>query len=96
MGLAALRAFIWSALEGGLYRESFHARFEHREREVTTNDVVHGLRRRDWVLARPPDWDEEHRNWEYLIKSRDADDRELHLKVAVFPMERRFIVVTRW
>ena len=80
----------------GLYRESFHARYEHPERKLTTDDVVHGLERKDWSVVRQPNWDDAHKNWEYLIKTKDVEGDELRLKIAVFPEEGRFTVITRW
>ena len=91
---AGLRAAIQRALERGYFRESFHAAFEHPERSITTDDVIHGLERDGWSLARTPDWDAKHRNWEYLIRTQDVEGDELHIKIAFF--EGGLQVITRW
>ncbi len=43
-----------------------------------------------------PNYDDKHGNWEYLIRTRDLDGDELHIKIAVHPKENRFEVITRW
>ncbi len=92
----ALRQFISAALERGYYRESWHAESEHLERHISVDDVIHGLERKDWTIAKPPNYDAEHRSWEYLIKTVDIEGNELHLKIAANPAEKRFEVITRW
>jgi hypothetical protein len=96
LGEKALRRFVWRVLSKGLYRESFHAKYEHPERGITTDDVIHGLERDDWIIAKKPNWDDEHGNWEYLIRTTDLDGKELHVKIAVFPAAGRLKVITRW
>jgi len=92
----ALRAFLKHALKRGYYRESFHAEHEHPERAISTDDVIHGLKREGWTFAKLPNYDTAHKNWEYLIRTHDLDGAELHIKIAVFPGESRFEVITRW
>jgi hypothetical protein len=58
--------------------------------------VIHGLDHPDWILAQPPNYDEEHGNWEYLIKTVDIEGEELHIKIAAFPSAKRIEVITRW
>lgn len=92
----ALRSLLARALRKGLYRESFHAEHEHPERNISTEDVVYGLERRDWTLAAAPNYDTQHKTWEYLIKTKDLEGNDLHIKLAVFPQQNRFEVITRW
>ena len=96
LGERALRSLIRRALNRGYFRESFHAEFEHPERHISIDDVVHGLGREDWTLAKPPDYDAAHGNWEYLIRTQDLEGQELHIKIAVFPRQNRVEVITRW
>ena len=57
-----------------------------------------GLERSDWVLAKPPNYDPhpKHKTWEYLIRTRDIEGDELHLKIAVYPKEGRIKVITKF
>jgi hypothetical protein len=96
LGETALRQLIGRALAKGYYRESFHAEHEHPERGISADDVFHGLERKDWALVDSPNYDDEHNNWEYLIRTQDLDGNELYIKIAVYPQENRFEVITRW
>lgn len=80
----------------GYYRESFHAENDHPERGLSTDDVVHGLECKDWTLAREPNYDEIHGNWEYLIRTVDIEGDDLHIKIAVVPETKRIEIITRW
>lgn len=92
----ALRELIARALRKGYFRESFHAEHEHPEREISLDDVIHGLESKDWTLVRTPDFDEKHGTWEYLVKTKNLEGDELHIKIAAFPAENRVEVITRW
>ena len=92
----SLRQLIRAALKRGYYRESLHAESGHADRNISIDDVIHGLERTDWTLAKTPDYDEEHRNWEYLIRTVDIEGEELHVKIAAFPDDKRIEVITRW
>jgi hypothetical protein len=92
----ALRQLISVALDKNYFRERWHAEHEHPERNISTDDVIHGLERKDWTLAESPNLDEEHHNYEYLIRTADIEGDELHIKVAAFPSLARFEVITRW
>lgn len=96
LSVKALRAFVTRALEKGYYRESLHAAEGHLERNISLDDVIHGLERKDWTLAEAPNYDPEHGNWEYLIKTQDLDGNELHIKIAVQSQLNRLEVITRW
>lgn len=91
----ALRQLISNALNRGYFRESFHAEFNHPERNISADDVIHGLERGDWTLA-SSNYDEQHRNYEYLIWTFDFEGDELHIKIAAYPSEKRIEVITRW
>jgi hypothetical protein len=49
------------------------------------------LERTDWVIVSPPDYDQEHNSWEYLIRTCDLDGVELHLKIVPGPEFERWI-----
>jgi hypothetical protein len=92
----ALRILIRVALERGYYREVVHAEDHHPERNISADDVIYGLEREDWTLAKAPNYDTSHQSWEYLINTVDIEGDELNLKIAAFPNEKRFEVITRW
>ncbi len=78
---AALRLVIVKALEKGWIRESAHCD-ERAYRNISDQDVAYGLEWSGWVFEEPPNYDEDHEGWEYLIKTRDLDEIELHLKIS--------------
>jgi len=96
LGEHALRQLICVAMEKGYFRERLHAENEHPERNISVDDVIHGLEREDWTLAKSPDYDDEHRSWEYLISTVDIEGDKLSIKIAAYPTEKRFEVITRW
>ncbi len=96
MAQSALKQYVKNALTRGFYRESFHAEKGHPERELSIDDVLYGLDRKDWILARPPNYDDKHQTWEYLIRTVDIEGRELHIKIAVIPTHKRIEIITRW
>ena len=55
-----------------------------------------GLEREDWVLVGNPSYDEQHRTWEYLIRTVDVEGQELHLKIAAVVADKRIEIITRW
>jgi hypothetical protein len=77
----ALRQAIAKALEKGWVRESCHCN-DRAYRNISDQDVAYGLEWSGWVFERPPDYDERHESWEYLIRTCDLDDNELHLKIS--------------
>jgi hypothetical protein len=85
-----------SAIDHGFYRERFHAEYEHPERNISTDDVLHGLDRDDWSFEKPPVWNAEKGQWKYLIKTVDIEGEELHVLIATIPQYKRFEVITRW
>ena len=91
-----LRHLINYALAHDYVDESDHSEFDHPERGISTDDVLHGLAQKDWKLIRQPNYDEEHRCWEYLIQTKDIEGDELEVKVAALPDYKRIIIITRW
>jgi hypothetical protein len=81
--------------ERGYYRESFHSEYERAYRDISPDDIAHGIECRDWVLSKEPDYDSEHQSWEYLIRTVDIEGEELHLKIAVDMRCQRFEVISK-
>jgi hypothetical protein len=96
LNLNALRQLITKAVEKGWVREVFHAEHERAYRNISMEDVLYGLERSDWTLAAPPNYDAEHRNWEYQIKTVDIEGVELGLKIAPNPTDGTVIVITKF
>ena len=91
-----LRQFIRIALDKGYFGETLHAESGHPERNITVDDVIHGLEREDWKLAKKPEYSDEHQSWKYLIRTVDIDGDELNVLIAAYPSSKRFEVITRW
>lgn len=92
----ALRNLISYALARAYVQESDHATDDHPERGLSIDDVIHGLERDDWKIIKEPNYDEEHRSWEYLIETVDIEGEALYIKLAAFPELKRIEIVTRW
>jgi hypothetical protein len=92
----ALRNLIEAAIARGYLEESEHAEHDHPERNLSIDDVVYGLKRRDWALAAESNYDREHHNWEYLIRTKDIEGNELEIKIAAYPDYKRIRIITKW
>lgn len=76
---SALKALVLEALENvpELGRvETYHARFDHLERGLSVDDVIHGLER-DWSFDRPPEFNEDEWQWKYRIATEAIDGDEI-------------------
>jgi hypothetical protein len=92
----ALRQFVTKGLEKGWIREAFHAEHERAYRNISMEDVLYGLERSDWILVATPDYDPQHKNWEYKIKTVDIDGDELTLKIAPNLTDGTITVITKF
>jgi len=93
-----LRALVQDALArapGPNNLETFHARFDHLERGISVDDVLHGLER-NWTFKRPPEFNAEEWQWKYRIATETVDGDPLTIIIAVDTANRSFEVVTRW
>ena len=75
--------------------ETFHARFGHVERGITTDDVVHGLEE-DWQFERPPVFNKSFWQWKYYLDTVNVDGEPILIVIAVDTLDRSFEVITRW
>jgi hypothetical protein len=91
-----LRQAVNRILDRGFIREGFHSEEERADRNISDDDIRYGLERKDWVLEKPPDWDGKHKNFEYLIRTVDVDQCELHLKIVIYPSENRLKIITKY
>lgn len=90
-----LRAFLKGAIEDGDYTESFHSEREHPEREVSIDDLLHGLQQR-WHHFQAASFDARRDEWRYYLKTTDIEGETLHVIIAVSLRNRRFKVITKW
>lgn len=94
----ALRKLVDKALEKGPwvgYSETAHATFDHPERHIDINDVLHGLEQ-PWTKVRPDEFNEGEFQWKYEIVTTDIEGDELTIIIAVDTRNESFEVVTRW
>jgi hypothetical protein len=75
--------------------ETYHARFDHLERGLSIDDVIHGLER-DWEFERKPVFNQDEWQWKYYIATESIDGDALLIVIAVDTVNRSFEVVTRW
>src|ERR1700761_8433549 len=93
-----LRKLLLDAIEnapGDKNPETFHARFGHLERGLTTDDVIHGIEG-SWTYERQPKFNKDHWQWVYRLAAKTIDDEDLTIIVAVDTANRTFEVLTRW
>jgi len=91
-----LKKILDSAIKSGAYIETFHARFDHVERQIDLNDVLYGLQRPDWKLGSPPRFDKEFWSWEYTVRTMDLEGSPLTIVISVDSRNKSFEVITRW
>jgi hypothetical protein len=90
---ALVREALARAPEHG--NETYHARFDHLERGISSDDVIHGLER-DWHFERPPEFNEDEWQWKYRIATENIEGEFLLILIAVDTQDRSFEVVTKW
>jgi hypothetical protein len=96
LSLSALRQFVSKAIEKGWVRETFHAEHDRAYRNISNEDVLHGLERPDWSLAAPPNYSADHNNWQYKIKTLDVEGEELHLIVSPRSSDGTLRIITKY
>jgi len=75
--------------------ETFHARFGHLERNLSQDDVIHGLEG-PWTYERSPEFNNDEWQWKYRLATESIDGDPLVIIIAVDTPDRSFEVVTRW
>jgi hypothetical protein len=76
-------------------KDTFHARFDHLERNLSQDDVIYGLES-PWKFDRQPVFNHDEWQWKYYIATESIDGDDLLIIVAVDTLNRSFEVVTRW
>src|SRR5258708_7504060 len=81
----ALRQLIRVAIEKGYYTESLH----HPERNISVDDVIHGVERSDWSLIGNPEWCQYRHTYKYQLSTVDIDGDELTIIIAGYSEGKR-------
>jgi hypothetical protein len=95
---ADLRKLVLEAINdapNALNPQTFHARFDHLERGLQMDDVIHGLER-NWHFQRPPVFNPTEWQWKYYIATETVDGDPLTILIAVSTTDRSFEVITKW
>jgi len=95
---AELRALLVEALENGNgpdNPETFHARYDHVDRGLTLDDVIHGIEH-NWTYERPPEFNDNEWQWKYRLATETIEGEPLTIIVAVDTRCKTFEVITRW
>lgn len=74
--------------------ETFHALFDHLERGLSTDDVIHALEG-NWTIARYR-FNKDEWQYKYEIDGFSIDGDPITIIIAVDTLRREFTVVTRW
>jgi hypothetical protein len=90
-----LRVVVSRIVYFGAIREAFHSAVERETRDISQDDIS-AMLEGDWKLAAEPDWDVEHRNWEYKLRGFDIEGDELVLKIAVNEEMQRITIITKY
>lgn len=97
--VAQLKELVNDALSpNGYFTESFHAARDHSERNVSVDDVIHGLKFDGWTL-KSSEFDDTHGRWKYKIKTEDVEGDELVIVFNCWRKERGkpcIKIITRW
>ena len=91
-----LRAFVREALCSGSIREIPHSRIGRAYRNITNDDIVHGLERDGWRLAGVPRFDRRCSRWRYEISTVDMEGEPLRLIIRPWPELCRIDIITKW
>src|SRR5262249_20811816 len=97
LSAAELRKLVLESLQKapeGQNPETFHALFDHLERGLSTDDVIHALEG-EWTIAGSK-FNEKEWQYKYEIDGFSIDEEPITIVIAVDTANREFSVVTRW
>jgi hypothetical protein len=79
----------------GSYIESFsfHTRFDNPQRHISIDDVLGGLRK-EWRGCKVDKFNDDEWQWQYRIKTEDADERRILVCIGLDPKNLSFTIVT--
>jgi len=74
--------------------ETYHALFDHLERGLSTDDVIHALEG-NWTIDRYA-FNKNEWQYKYEINGNSIDGEPISIIIAVDTRQREFTVITRW
>jgi len=83
---------IRQALDSGRYRDVVHAQDRQRARQITRPEYTYVLRN-GYHEARKDEFKEEHNSWNYAIRGRTVDRRDIRVAVS-FDEDAMLIITT--
>lgn len=89
-----LRTLVLDAIQDNPNPETYHALYDHPERGITSDDVIHALEG-EWTIARRS-FNRDEWQWKYEIDGFTIDEDPITIIIAVDTANRDFTVVTRW
>ena len=90
-----LRSQVQRIVMYGTIRETSHSAIDRASRNVSQDDIL-AMLEGNWVLKGAPDWDTEHRNWEYKLEGADIEGDPLVLNIAVNVEMQRIDIITKY
>ena len=94
LSLSELRTLVLDAIQNTPNPETYHALYDHPERGITSDDVIHALEG-EWTIARRS-FNRDEWQWKYEIAGFTIDEDPITIIIAVDTADRHFTVVTRW
>lgn len=83
---------IKECIESGRYRSCLHLEQRERERNITRREVLYVLKN-GFHEKKEDDFEEKHQTWNYAIRGKTVDQRELRVFVS-FDIEIMMIIIT--
>lgn len=80
-------------LKDGRVKPSFHClRVSMPKRSVGMQDIEHVLG--EGEIFRPPEWDEEHGDWKYVVEGTDQEGDKLRAVTVFFDVNMTLYIIT--
>ena len=72
------------------WKPHFKKRIE--QRRISISDVLHSID--TGRISKPPEWNDEHKEYNYFITGKDIEGEELTLKIGISDDEETTILIT--
>ena len=92
---AALRQFLEKALDKGWVKERYHSDVDRAYRNISDDDVAHGLELSSWVIEKTEPA-REAGLFKYTIRTADIEGDELRLVVLPLIATGRVEIITKY
>jgi Domain of unknown function (DUF4258) len=87
-----LLELINDCIESGRYRSCLHLEQRERERNITRREVLYVLKH-GFHEKKEDDYDEQYQTWNYAIRGKTVDQRDLRIFVS-FDEKTMMIIIT--